>query len=232
MLVKKASITLLLTGLLLISQAQEVNMDLFHGIRPRNIGPAGMSGRVTAIAVDRNNTEIFYIGTASGGLWKTSSGGIDFEPIFDNQEVASIGALAIDPLRPDIIWAGTGEGNPRNSVSGGYGIYKSLDAGKTWELKGLEETRHIHRILVNPDNSDIVYAGAIGSPWKPNSERGLYRSTDGGDTCEQILFTNNRSGVADMVMDPDNPDKILVAMWDHQRWPWFFTSASEGSGLY
>ncbi|MFP4489819.1 MAG: WD40/YVTN/BNR-like repeat-containing protein, partial [Bacteroidales bacterium] len=232
MLVKKASITLLLTGLLLISQAQEVDMDLFHGIKPRNIGPAGMSGRVTAIAVDNKNTEVFYVGTASGGLWKTSSGGIDFEPVFDDQKVASIGALAIDPLRPDIIWAGTGEGNPRNSVTGGYGIYKSLDAGKTWELKGLEETRHIHRILVNPDNSDIVYAGAIGSPWGPNKERGLYRSTNGGDTWEQILFTNNRSGVADMVMDPDNPDKILVAMWDHQRWPWFFTSASEGSGLY
>ncbi|MDZ7738749.1 MAG: hypothetical protein U5K32_06720 [Bacteroidales bacterium] len=232
MSVKKASISLLLTGLLLISQAQEVNMDLFHGIKPRNIGPAGMSGRVTAIAVDNKNTEVFYIGTASGGLWKTSSGGIDFEPVFDDQKVASIGALAIDPLRPDIIWAGTGEGNPRNSVSGGYGIYKSLDAGKTWELSGLEETRHIHRILVNPDNSDIVYAGAIGSPWGPNKERGLYRSTNGGDSWEQILFTNNRSGVADMVMDPDNPDKILVAMWDHQRWPWFFTSASEGSGLY
>ena len=232
MLVKKTIISSLFLALFLISPAQEVDMDLFHGLKPRNIGPAGMSGRVTAIAVDRHDPEVFYIGSASGGLWKTTSGGIRFEPVFDDQKVASIGALAIDPQRADVIWAGTGEGNPRNSVSGGYGVYKSIDAGKTWELAGLEKTRHIHRILVNPDNSDIVYVGAIGSPWGPNRERGVYKTTDGGKTWEQILFTNERSGVADMVMDPDNPDKILVAMWDHQRWPWFFESKSEGSGLY
>lgn len=232
MLSKKAIFSAFFLGVFLLSQAQEVNMDLFHGLKPRNIGPAGMSGRVTAIAVDKHNTEIFYIGTASGGLWKTTSGGIKFEPVFDEQEVASIGALAIDPLRSDIIWAGTGEGNPRNSITGGYGLYKSLDAGKTWKLVGLEDTRHIHRILVNPNNSDIVYVGAIGSPWKPNSERGLYKTTDGGKTWKQILYTNETSGVADMVMDPENPDKIIVSMWDHQRWPWFFNSGGEGSGLY
>lgn len=216
----------------MVAPAQKVDMELFHGMKPRNIGPAGMSGRVTAIAVEPSNTEVFYIGTASGGLWKTTSGGIQFDPVFDNEAVASIGALAIDPLRSDVIWAGTGEGNPRNSLTGGYGIYRSPDGGRTWDLKGLEETRHIHRILVNPVNSDIVYAGAIGSPWGPNSERGLFKTTDGGETWKQVLYTNERSGVADMVMDPTNPDKILVAMWDHQRWPWFFTSGSEGSGIY
>ncbi|MCF8222135.1 MAG: hypothetical protein K9J25_03230 [Bacteroidales bacterium] len=232
-MLRKKTITSLAFIVIFISAiSQEVDMDLFHGLEPRNIGPAGMSGRVTAIAIDNDNPEVFYVGTASGGLWKTNSGGVQFEPVFDKQDVASIGALAIDPLRPDLIWAGTGEGNPRNSITGGYGIYKSLDGGKTWKLKGLQETRHIHRIAINPDNSDIVYAGAIGSPWKPNKERGLYRSTDGGETWEQILFTNETSGVADMVMDPDNPDKILVAMWDHQRWPWFFNSGGEGSGLY
>lgn len=232
-MLRKKTITSLAFIVIFISAiSQEVDMDLFHGLEPRNIGPAGMSGRVTAIAVDNDNPEVFYVGTASGGLWKTTSGGVQFEPVFDKQDVASIGALAIDPLRPDLIWAGTGEGNPRNSITGGYGMYKSLDGGKTWKLKGLQETRHIHRIAINPDNSDIVYAGAIGSPWKPNTERGLYRSTDGGETWEQILFTNETSGVADMVMDPDNPDKILVAMWDHQRWPWFFNSGGEGSGLY
>jgi photosystem II stability/assembly factor-like uncharacterized protein len=212
--------------------AQRVDMDLFHGMQPRNIGPAGMSGRVTAIAVEPENTEVFYIGTASGGLWKTTSGGIQFEPVFDNEAVASIGALAIDPLRPDIVWAGTGEGNPRNSLTGGYGIYRSPDGGRTWEMKGLKETRHIHRIVVNPVNSDIVLAGAIGSPWAPNSERGVFKTSDGGKTWKQVLYTNERSGVADMIMDPSNPDKILVAMWDHQRWPWFFKSGSEGSGIY
>jgi hypothetical protein len=148
--------------------AQKVDMSLFQGLKPRNIGPAGMSGRVTAIAADPRNTDVLYIGTASGGLWKTANAGTTFKPIFDEQPVASIGALAVDPLRPDVVWAGTGEGNPRNSVTGGYGIYKSLDGGKTWTLSGLEETRHIHRIIVNPVNSDIVYAGAIGSPWAPN----------------------------------------------------------------
>ena len=232
MLLKKAIISTFILGLFILVQAQEVNMDLFHGLKPRNIGPAGMSGRVTAIAVDKNNTDVFYVGTASGGLWKTTSGGIQFEPVFDEQEVASIGALAIDPLRPDVIWAGTGEGNPRNSVTGGYGLYKSLDAGKTWEMVGLENTRHIYRILIDPNNSEIVYVGAIGSPWKPNKERGLYKTIDGGKTWKQILYTNETSGVADMVMDPANPDKLIVAMWDHQRWPWTFNSGGEGSGLY
>ncbi|MBS0010930.1 MAG: hypothetical protein KFF49_05950 [Bacteroidales bacterium] len=232
MLQRKAILSTLFLVFFLSVQAQDIDMNLFHGLKPRNVGPAGMSGRVTALAVDPVNTDIFYVGTASGGLWKTTGGGIQFEPVFDDQEVASIGALAIDPQRPDIIWAGTGEGNPRNSITGGYGLYKSLDAGKTWELTGLEETRHIHRIAINPNNSDIVYVGAIGSPWGPNKERGLYRTADGGKTWKQILYTNESSGVADMVMDPRNPDKMIVAMWDHQRWPWFFNSGGEGSGLY
>lgn len=213
-------------------QAQKVDMSLFQGIKPRNIGPSGMSGRVTAIAADPRNTDVLYIGTASGGLWKSLNAGTTFKPVFDEQPVASIGALAVDPQRPDIIWAGTGEGNPRNSVTGGYGIYKSLDGGKTWMLSGLEETRHIHRIIINPVNSDIVYAGAIGSPWGPNKERGVYKTVNGGKTWEKILFTNDTSGVCDMVMDPTNPDKIFVGMWHHQRWPWFFTSGGSGSGLY
>jgi photosystem II stability/assembly factor-like uncharacterized protein len=212
--------------------SQKTDMSLFNAIRPRNIGPGGMSGRVTAFAVDPRNENVFYVGTASGGLWKTVNAGTTFTPVFDNEAVASIGALAIDPVRPDIVWAGTGEGNPRNSVTGGYGIYKSTDGGRTWKCMGLELTRYIHRIIVDPVNPDIVYAGAIGNPWAPHSERGLYRTKNGGTTWEQILFTNETSGVADMVMDPSNPGKIFVAMWDHQRWPWFFRSSSDGSGLW
>ena len=213
-------------------QAQKIDMNLFQGIKPRNIGPSGMSGRVTAIAADPRNSDVLYIGTASGGLWKTTNAGTTFKPVFDDQPVASIGSVAVDPVRPDIIWAGTGEGNPRNSVTGGYGIYKSLDGGKTWILSGLEETRHIHRIIVHPVNSDIVYAGAIGSPWGPNKERGVFKTIDGGKSWEKILFTNDTSGVCDMVMDPTNPDKLFVGMWNHQRWPWFFNSGGQGSGLY
>jgi photosystem II stability/assembly factor-like uncharacterized protein len=215
-----------------VATAQKVDMSLFHGMKPRNIGPAGMSGRVTAIAADPRNYDLFYVGTASGGLWKTTTGGINFIPVFDNERVASIGALAVDPNRPDIIWAGTGEGNPRNSLTNGMGVYKSLDGGKTWKCMGLEQTSNIHRIIVNPLNSDIVYVGAIGNPWGPNKERGLYKTTDGGKTWAQILYNGVTVGVSDMVMDPSNPDKLFVGMWNHQRWPWFFNSGGPGSGLY
>ncbi len=211
---------------------QKADMSLFSNIKPRNIGPGGMSGRVTAFASDPRNENVIYVGTASGGLWKTVNAGTTFTPIFDNEAVASIGALAVDPVRPDIVWAGTGEGNPRNSVTGGYGIYKSTDGGMTWKCMGLELTRYIHRIIVDPVNPDIIYAGAIGNPWAPHTEKGLYRSADGGISWKRILFTNETSGVADMVMDPSNPGKIFVAMWDHQRWPWFFRSSAEGSGLW
>ncbi len=215
-----------------LASGQKTDMTLFNGIKPRNIGPGGMSGRVTAFAADPRNENVFYIGTASGGLWKTVNAGTTFTPIFDGEAVASIGALAVDPVRPDVVWAGTGEGNPRNSVTGGYGIYRSLDGGVTWKCMGLELTRYIHRIIIDPVNPDIVYAGAIGNPWAPHKERGLFRTTDGGKTWSQVLFTNETSGVADMVMDPSNPGKIFVAMWDHRRWPWFFESSAAGSGLW
>lgn len=231
-MIRKTFVSALLVMATVLLAGQKTDMELFNGIKPRNIGPGGMSGRVTAFAVDPGNENIFYVGTASGGLWKTVNAGTTFTPIFDNEAVASIGALAIDPLRHDIIWAGTGEGNPRNSLTGGYGIYKSTDGGQSWKCMGLELTRYIHRIIVDPIDPDIIYAGAIGNPWAPHTERGLYRSTDGGLTWQRRLFTNETSGVADMVMDPTNPGKIFVAMWDHQRWPWFFRSSSEGSGLW
>lgn len=231
-MIRKTFVSALFVMVTVLLAGQKTDMELFNGIKPRNIGPGGMSGRVTAFAVDPGNENIFYVGTASGGLWKTVNAGTTFTPIFDNEAVASIGALAIDPLRHDIIWAGTGEGNPRNSLTGGYGIYKSTDGGQSWKCMGLELTRYIHRIIVDPIDPDIIYAGAIGNPWAPHTERGLYRSTDGGLTWQRRLFTNETSGVADMVMDPTNPGKIFVAMWDHQRWPWFFRSSSEGSGLW
>jgi photosystem II stability/assembly factor-like uncharacterized protein len=212
--------------------AQPLDMELLKGMKARSIGPGGMSGRVTAIGVERRNDAVFYIGTASGGLWKTENGGINFMPLFDKEEVSSIGALAIDPSNEDIVWAGTGEGNPRNSLNGGYGIYRSLDGGRNWTLMGLEKTRHIHRIIVDPSNSEVVYAGAIGSPWGPHPERGVYKTTDGGKSWKKILFVNEQTGVADMVMDPHNRNKLFIAMWEHRRWPWFFKSGGEGSGLY
>ncbi|RSC93380.1 WD40/YVTN/BNR-like repeat-containing protein [Tenacibaculum singaporense] len=212
--------------------SQEFSVDLVKNMKPRNIGPGGMSGRVTAIVVVESNPDIMFVGTASGGIWKSTSGGIKWEPIFDKEVTASIGALAIQQSNPSVIWAGTGEGNPRNSLNGGYGIFKSLDGGRSWKSMGLEKTRHIHRVVIHPNNPDIVYVGAIGSPWGEHKERGVYKTTDGGKTWKQILFNNNKTGAADLIMDPSNPNKLIAAMWEHKRDPWFFKSGGKGSGLY
>lgn len=212
--------------------AQEFSMELVKNMKPRNIGPGGMSGRVTSIDVVQSNPDVMYVGTASGGLWKSTSGGIKWFPIFDDQITGSIGAVAIQQSNPSVIWVGTGEGNPRNSLNGGYGIFKSLDGGKTWKSMGLEKTRHIHRVIIHPENPDVVYVAAIGSPWGIHPERGVYRTTDGGETWEKILFANNKTGAADLIMDPTNPNKLIATMWEHKRDPWFFKSGGEGSGIH
>ena len=216
----------------LMLNAQEFTMDLVQDMKPRNIGPAGMSGRVTSIDVVLSNPDILYVGTASGGLWKSTSGGIKWEPLFEKEVTASIGAVKIQQSNPSVIWVGTGEGNPRNSLNGGYGVFKSIDGGKTWTAMGLEKTRHIHRIVIDPTNPDVVYVGAIGSPWGVHPERGVYKTEDGGKTWKKILSTNNTSGIADLVIDPSNPNKLIAAMWQHKRDPWFFKSGGEGSGLF
>lgn len=215
-----------------VGHSQKLDMSLFEGIKPRNVGPAGMSGRITTIDVVNDQPDVIYVGSASGGLWKSTSGGIKWEALFDREATASIGAVAIDQSNPSVVWVGTGEGNPRNSLNGGAGIYRSLDAGKTWQNMGLKNTMHIHKIIVDPRNSNVVYVGAIGSPWGEHPERGVYKTTDGGKTWAKILFVNNKTGVADMIMDPTNPNKIIVALWEHKRDPWFFKSGGPGSGLY
>ncbi len=232
MTIKRLLTLMFLFALALQVPAQKVDMDKLKGIKPRNIGPAGMSGRITAIDADPRNTDIIYIGSASGGAWKSMNGGIDWTPIFDEQPVQSIGAIAVDPHNSDVIWAGTGEGNPRNSHNSGMGIYKSLDGGKTWKLMGLEKTMTIHRVLVSPQNSDIVYVAAMGSIWGPNEERGVFKTTDGGKTWKKVLYINDGTGCADLVMDPTNPNKLVAAMWQYDRDPWQFISGGKGSGLY
>ncbi len=212
--------------------SQDFKMDLIQDLKPRNIGPGGMSGRVTAIDVVHTEPDMMYAGTASGGLWKSSSGGITWKPVFDKELTASIGAVAIQQSNPSVIWVGTGEGNPRNSLNGGYGVYKSIDGGKNWMAMGLEKTRHIHRILIDPTDPNTVYVGAIGSPWGEHPERGVFKTTDGGKSWSKVLFVNNRTGVADLIMDPTNPNKMFAAMWEHKRDPWFFNSGGPGSGLY
>lgn len=213
--------------------AQQVDFaKQFKNWKPRNIGPAGMSGRVTAIDAVWTNPNIIFLGTASGGVWKTENGGGSWTPVFDEQPIQNIGAVAITQSNPNVVWVGTGEGNPRNSVSLGEGIYKSLDGGKTWKCLGLQKTRNIHRIIIDPNNPDIVYVGVMGNPFAEHPERGVYKTTDGGETWKQILFTNNNSGVGDMVMDPSNPNKLFVNMYEHKRTPWSLKGGGAGSGFY
>jgi photosystem II stability/assembly factor-like uncharacterized protein len=157
---------------------------------------------------------------------------VGWVPLFDDQKSLSIGAIAINQANPDVIWVGTGEGNPRNSQNNGNGVYRSLDGGKSWQHLGLEKTSNIHRIIIHKNNPDVVYVSALGTAWGDTKDRGVYRTKDGGKSWEQILFVNERTGASDLIVDPTNPNKMLVAMWEYRRWPWFFTSGGPGSGLY
>ncbi len=209
-----------------------IDPGLLAGMQARSIGPAGMSGRVADIDAVIANPDIIYVGTASGGVWKSENAGITWKPIFDRQPVASIGAVRVFQANPDIVWVGTGEANPRNSVSVGKGVYKSLDGGKTWQYLGLGETERIARIVLHPTDPDIAYVAALGKAWGENPQRGVYKTTDGGKTWRKILYVNERTGAANLVMDPANPNKLLAALWEYRRWPWFFRSGGPGSGLF
>ncbi|MEE2669627.1 MAG: hypothetical protein VYD78_06460 [Gemmatimonadota bacterium] len=204
----------------------------FSGMWARSIGPAGMSGRITAIDAVVADPDIIYVGAATGGLWKSINGGQTWSAVFDDQPVLSIGAVAIDQSNPNVVWVGTGEGNPRNSAGIGAGIYRSIDGGENWALLGLEHSERIHRILLHPTDPAVAYVGAMGPAWSDGEERGVFKTTDGGITWERILFVDERTGVGDMVMDPTDPEKLFVGMWSFRRSPWFFESGGPGSGLY
>lgn len=229
---RKQVLLLLSFAFCLVSVAQKVSLDQFKNMKARNIGPSGMSGRIVAIDAVHKNPSIIYLGAASGGIWKTENGGADWKPIFDDQPILNIGSLAIQQSNPSVVWAGTGEGNPRNSLNIGEGIYKSLDAGKTWKRMGLEKTRNIHRVIIDPTDPNTVYAAAIGNPYAQHPERGVYKTTDGGETWNRILFVNDTTGCAELVMDPSNPNKMIASMWQHFRQPWRMTSGGVGSGMY
>ena len=214
------------------ASAAAVDPDRLAGLRARSIGPATMSGRIAAIDVVNANPDILWAGTATGGVWKSVNGGLTWTPVFDDQPVASVGALTIDQTNPEVVWVGTGEGNPRNSVSIGNGIYRTLDGGKTWTHLGLEPTERIHRIILHPSDPNVAWVAAMGQLWGENPERGVFKTTDGGKSWRKVLYVDPRTGAADMVSDPSNPNKLFVAMWDYRRWPWFFRSGGPGSGLY
>ncbi len=215
-----------------LAQAQQLDLSNFKNLTIRNVGPANMSGRITAIDAVNENPNIIYLGAASGGVWKSENGGSAWKPVFDEQPTQNIGAVAIQQDNPSVIWVGTGEGNPRNSMNLGMGIFKSMDGGLTWSHLGLETTKTIHRIIIHPNNPDIVYVGAMGDPFNPNENRGLYKTVDGGQTWDKILYTNTQSGIADLVIDPTNPNKLIAAVYEHRRTPYSFTSGGTGSGLF
>jgi Sortilin, neurotensin receptor 3, len=229
---RKSSLLALTFFICFISSAQKISLDKFKNWKPRNIGPAGMSGRIVAIDAVVDNPNIIYLCAASGGVWKTENSGNSWTPVFDEQPTQNTGSVAIQQSNPNIVWVGTGEGNPRNSLNIGEGIYKSMDAGKTWKRMGLEKTKNIHRIIIDPVNPNTVYAAAIGNPYAEHPERGVYKTTDGGDTWNLILHTNDTTGCAELVMDPSNPNKLIACMWQHRRTPWNFKSGGPGSGIY
>jgi photosystem II stability/assembly factor-like uncharacterized protein len=212
--------------------AAGVDPDLLAGLAPRSIGPATMSGRIAAVDAVESNPDILYVGAATGGVWKSTNGGLTMTPIFDDQPVHSIGAVAINQAHPDIVWVGTGEGNVRNSASIGNGVYRTMDGGKTWAHLGLEKTERIPRLVLHPTNPNIAWVAALGQEWGENPDRGVFKTVDGGKTWRKVLYVDERTGAGELVIDPTNPEKLFAAMWDYRRWPYGFRSGGPGSGLY
>jgi photosystem II stability/assembly factor-like uncharacterized protein len=210
--------------------AQEENP--FEGVKARLVGPSAMSGRVAVVTGVNNDPNLLLVGTATGGIWKSENAGTTWTPIFDEQSTSSIGAIAVDPNNDNVIWVGTGEANVRNSAGVGRGVFKSPDGGKTWQHLGLEKTERISRLHLDNTNPQIAYVAAMGTTWGENPERGVYKTTDGGKTWKRILFVDERTGAADMAIDPKNPNKLIVSMWEHRRFPWSFNSGGKGSGIY
>jgi photosystem II stability/assembly factor-like uncharacterized protein len=212
------------------SQTQ-INSATFGMMEARWLGPGTMSGRITAIEGVNADGKTIYVGTAGGGIWKTTNGGASFKPIFDKY-CQSIGALAIDQKNPKTIYAGTGESNMRNSVSIGVGLYKSTDAGDNWTKIGLDSTEHISRIIIDPKNSNTIYIAAPGPLWSDGVHRGLYKSTDAGKTWNKILYIDEKTGCADIAVNPENPDIIYATTWQFRRQPYSFNSGGTGSAIY
>ncbi len=206
--------------------------DYFGDMKARQIGPALMSGRINDLEVHPTNSRIIYAGAAGGGVWKSIDAGATFSPIFDDH-CQSIGTIALDPNDPDnTIYVGTGETWTRNSVSIGDGLFKSVDGGANWKKIGFEKSERIANVIVNPENSNEIYVGVLGALWSDSDERGVYKSSDGGETWEQLLYINNKTGCADLAMDPNNPEVLYASMWEFRRTAWSFKSGGEKSALY
>ena len=207
----------------------KIDLSLFEGLRWRNVGPF-RAGRVNAVSGVPGQLSTYYFGSVGGGVWKTMNSGRTWKPIFDSQGVASIGAIGVAPSNGEIVYVGTGEADMRDSISFGNGIYKTLDGGKSWKHLGLEGTRQIGRIIVDPKNPNVVFVAALGHVYGPHPDRGVYRSRDGGTTWQKVLFRNNDVGAIDLAFDPTNSQTIYAAMWNVRRPPWFIYTPANGPG--
>ncbi len=201
-------------------------------IQFRSIGPSVSGGRLGDVAGTNHDASLYYVGAAGGGVWKSSDGGMDWEPVFDAQDVAPIGAIAIDPSNENVVWAGTGEAAPRNDVSYGDGIYRTIDGGGHWQRMGLQASSQISRILIDPSNSNHVLAAALGDPFKDTSDRGVYETTDGGTTWKRTLYLGLSSGAADLAWNASNPSVVYAGMWQFRRTNWSIESGGAQDGLY
>lgn len=225
-------LSLLLFSFLLHSQTEMVSDTTFNGFKFRSIGPAFMSGRIADIAIHPEDDNLWYIAVGSGGVWKTQNAGVTWQPLFDKQKVYSTGCVTIDPIQPTTVWVGTGENVGGRHISFGDGIYKSEDGGNTWKNMGLTKSEHISKIIVHPENSDVIYVAVQGPLWTKGGERGFYRSEDGGVNWEKTLGNEEWTGVTDIEMDPNNPDVLYAATWDRHRTIAAYMGGGPGTGLH
>jgi len=206
--------------------------EVFKRLKFREIGPAAMGGRIDDFAVVESNPDIIYVGTAAGGVFKTTNGGITWDPIFDDQPTSTIGDVTVAPSDPSIVWVGSGEANNRQSGSWGNGVYKSTDAGRIWKHMGLNNSMAIGRIVISPADPNVLYVAAGGNLWGASKDRGVYKSSDGGKTWSNVLFVNDDTGATDIAMDPDSPGTLIAAMYQRRRTVFGFSGSGSGSGLY
>src|SRR6266404_24811 len=205
---------------------------LFRGLTWRQVGPF-RGGRVLAVAGVPSQPNTYYFGGVAGGVWKTEDGGLNWRPISDNlKSVASVGSLAVSESDPNVIYVGTGESAIRGNIVAGNGVYKSTDAGKNWRFIGLPDTQTIGRVIVHPRNPDVAFVAALGHVYGPNTERGIFRTTDGGKTWQKVLYKDDKTGAIDVEFDPNNPSIMFAALWEASRKPWEMISGGAGSGLY
>ncbi len=206
--------------------------DVFSNLKFRNLGPAVAGGRVSAVAGIPGNPNVYYVGGAGGGVFKSEDGGLTWKQVFEKEPTSSIGAIAIDPSNPQVVWVGTGEANIRNDIIDGRGVFMSPDGGHSWKFMGLGDAGQISSVIVDPNDSNTVFVGAVGHAWGPNEERGVFKTTDGGKTWKKVLYVDNTTGVADMVMAPHNPKVLFAAMWEVRRYPWNMVDGGPSSAIY